>query len=375
MRRALCLFLLPALLVTAAAAQDRAEKKGDDKKSEAAAIRKELKLAQKLLKARRIDQGVARLESVLEKFPESSAAAGVRKTLRAYGVGDEVRVRLRERGVLRKRFKLTEKKLLDLEEKVLEELRAHYRGVEPFFRERQLELVLYDSQASFRKAGGAVTMTGHFRSTLTDTKKRRTRGKIEWHYPLWASSFTDRQTSMKSVLYHESTHYLNSVYFARLVPPVLDEGLAVYLTSRLNKTHYQHFRTTDRLLFESHARHGLGAIAKYEDFLSFVGRDERGLGRGDASVNRWYGLCYAVVDLLAHGRVSRRKASLGELLEKFAKLAEKASKAEGGSETEPPPRRDSRDLLEELVRDLYDANLRQFHATLVQRIQRSYKPI
>src|SRR5262249_43234944 len=139
------------------------------------------------------------------------------------------------------------------------------------------------------------------------------RGKIDWYFPREAGTPKDRSTFMAGLLYHESTHYLNARHFGRVLPKFLDEGLATFFASRLHQEYYQAYRAPDRELLESNARNGLAAIAKYPDFLNLL-EAPRGLGKGDAMLDRWYGLCYAMVDFVEGGAIDSRKSSVASLM-------------------------------------------------------------
>ena len=110
-------------------------------------------------------------------------------------------------------------------------------------------------------------------------------------------------------------------------------------------------------------------IAKYKDFLKFI-ESERGFGRGDSSVTRWYALCYSIVDFFEEGTVGGEKVSREKLL---AKLAEIVAQANKDRQARAPAALRPRSLLERLVKDFYDTDLPSFHRALVSRIMKEYR--
>jgi hypothetical protein len=359
------LLLAPAAVLLASL---HAPAQEGDKDASKAAL-KELQAAAKLLSANRYEEGVARLEALVETAKGSAAAEKAAALLKDYGVGKEARVRLVERSEFHKRLRVKEAELLDPLETTLERLRKHYHFAEPYYTKRKLEFVVYDSQARYRKAGGLVTAAGHYSTAKADDEARELFGRVEWYYPAGAANRKDRDLSIQSSYYHECVHYLNAVHFAGALPPLFEEGLATHFTSRLNTESYQSYRTTDRLNIEGDSRRSLSWISKYPDFLTFVDAD-RGFGRGDESVTRWYSLCYAVIDFFEEGEIGGRRTSRDSVL---LKLKETVDKAPRTGKHGRPQRLEPKPLLEQLVRELYGVELPAFHAALVARILGEYK--
>jgi hypothetical protein len=362
--------LFPALLVfwlgsPAARAEDKPRTKGSP------AAQKTLQEAAQLLKANRLEQGIERLQAVIQTFPKDPAAEKARELLRENGVGDGLRVQFKEREVFRTRLKITEGAVLASEEKVLETLRPKYKGLKPYFKESDLLLVFYDSQARYRENGGSITSSGHFGVIQADFQAGKVHSKISWHFPKEATTPKDREIYQKSLLYHESTHYLNAIHFAAALPEPIDEGLATYFQSRLNTDTYQHYRQTDRDRLEKDARLGLNSIKRYEDFLRLLD-SPRGFGQGDVMIDRWYGLTYAVVDFFAEAEIDSRKGSLEKLLQKLWELT--AGEAGKLSQPGPVPRLATRAVLESVVSEFYGVKLPDFHRELLKSVVARYKP-
>jgi len=332
--------------------------------------RKELQLAAKLLSSKNgVEQGIEKLRAIIAKYPLDEAAEKAAGLLTEFGVGDEVRVRLVDRTTFRKSLGVEDRAMLEKVEKLLEDLRESYGPVPKVFTQHTLELAYYDSQERFRSAGGEITSSGRFTSEKKDFATKSIAGKIETYPPIQARSIQDRETALRGSLIHECTHYLNAIHLAGALPSVFDEGLATWFTSRLNTESYQYFRITDRERLESDCRNTLNLIAKYPDFVKFLSAD-RGFGRGDATVERWYALCYSVVDFFEGGEIGGKKASRKQLVEALRLAVDEAvAAAKGRSPKALPPQA----LLERIVKEFYGADLPAFHAALVARIVKDYK--
>jgi hypothetical protein len=372
---------------------------GEEKKSKRPSPEavKALNEGVQLLNAHQLDQGIEKLRSVIAGFPGDPAADKAHDLLRENGIGEEIQVVLLKREVIRDKLKITEKSILELGEKVLKELSAQYKGLkEPCFKTSLLQLHYFDSQARYREKGGLITSAGQFMVTAANPKLRSMQGKIEWYYTQGPGSIKDRQTAMNGLFYHEMTHYQNAVHFGQgILPQVVDEGLAEYIASRLNTEFFQNYRGTERQRMESSARTGLSSMTRFEDFVALLDAP-RALGRGDATVSRWYGQCYSIVDLLAEETVAERKSSLADLLVSIEKLATqrrekiagrkdaaRAPKDSAGKNApgdrdapedgRPDSRPPGRAFVEDLVKVTFDVPLEDFHKLLVKRIMGKYK--
>ena len=359
--------VLAALPLCPAEAGEAKKKQGRSSPEAAKAYRE----AAQLVGAKDPSNGIVKLQAFLEKFPNDPLADKAKIILLENGVGTEVRVLLETREVFREKLKIPEKSVLEQGEKTLKQLREWYKGFKkPYFKKSKLVLHFYDNQARFREKGGQVTAAGHFTAEQYDPKLRPIDGKIEWYFPREAGSATDRQTFMAGLLFHEMTHYLNAIQYGFALPGVLDEGIATWFTSRLNTEFYQTFRTTDRQRLESNARNGLNAIAKFEDFARML-EASRGFGQGDVMLDRWYGLCYAMVDFIIENGIGGKKTAPEKLLEILDKLiSEELAKASGQEKASPP---NLRAILETLIRDLYGEKLEAFHRELLKYIMARYK--
>lgn len=345
-----------------------ADKKSASKSSREAA--KEYNAAVALLNSNQIDNGIAKLEGLVVVYPGDPVTDKAKALLVDFGVGKEARVVLQDRKVFRDKLQILDKDVLALVEKAIKELEAKYKSVTPFFKERRLKVIFYDSEASYRKAGGLANATGHFSMADADVKKRALQGKVEWYLPKYAATLKDRQLSMKSILYHEVTHYLNAESFAGVLPALFEEGMATYFQSRSSPDYYQYYRQTERERIEASARNGLNAITKLDDFLSLL-EGTRGFGQGGEMITRWYGLCYAVVDFFQEGQLGEKKASFDDFLEKLEALA--AAAAKKARPEELPPRLNGKEALEQIVAEIYGRNLEDFHKALVQHVLKKYK--
>ncbi len=353
---------------------------GEEKKRRrpSAPALKALRQAVLYLQANQTEKGIEKLKSVVQEYPGDPAAEKAEELLRDNGVGEGVRVFLVEREAFHKRLKIDEKTILEQQEKILDQMRSRFAGLKkPYFKKSFLELHFYDSQARYRQHGGLVTSTGHFRVTKTDLKDINARSmdaKIEWYFTRQAGTLKDRQTAIDSLLYHETAHYLITVHFGRTLPSFLDEGLATFFESRLNTEFYQSFRATRRQRIESNARNSLNAIAKYENFEAMLDAP-RGFGRGDVMINRWYGICYSIVDFIDQSTLNSRKASVNTLLKALeerveAQLEKMGEKDASRKDLEPFP---AKKLLEEFLAEFYGVQLRDFHRALLNHIMTKYK--
>lgn len=357
---AACIFLLPAA--------------GADKKTAAKPSKEAIKdfnAAVPLLNSpEQLDKGVQKLLDLVAKYPEDPIAGKAKELLVDYGVGKEARVVLTDRKVFRDKLKILDKEVLALVESAIKELEPNYKAVTPFFEKRKLKVVFYDSEARYRKAGGLVTASGHFKMANADLKGRALEGAIEWYLPKYTVTLKDRQTRMKGTLYHEATHYLNAASFGGVLPQVFEEGIATYFESRLNTEYYQYYRETDRERTEASARNALNSITKLDDFLSLL-QGSRGFGQGGEMISRWYGLCYAVVDFFEEGKVNGKKASFERFFAKFESLADAAAKQAKPGELPRPL--DAAATLSAIVAELYSAKLEDFHKALLEQVLSRYK--
>ena len=240
-----------------AQASDRKAKKAAAKKA-----RRELANASKLLRAKRYDQGLARLEKIVALYPEKDRTTKqAKKLLLEYGVGEEIRVRLISRDFFRKKLKLQDRAVLKSCEDSLAEVRKIYQKVPRYFLDTSLEMFFYDSQVRFNEETGQNHFAAHFEPRAADYEERAFAGKFHWFFPQYAKTNRDRQLVMQSIMYHELAHYCNWIHFGGTLPVVLDEGLASYIQSRLHTEYYQYFRQTEKQRLESDARNGLSKSA------------------------------------------------------------------------------------------------------------------
>jgi hypothetical protein len=316
-----------------------------------------------------LDQGIDKLLAIVSKYPGDPVAAKAKGLLVDYGVGKEARVVLVERKVFRDKLKILDKDVLALVETAIQELSPKYKELTSFFATRKLKVVVYDSEARYRQAGGLVTAGGHFRMERPDPKARAVDCRMEWYLPRYAATLKDRQTSIKGLLYHEVTHYLNAASFAGALPAVFEEGIAQYFQTRLNTEYYQYYRQTDREQTEASARNALNAITRFDDFKSLL-QGSRGFGQGGEMITRWYGLCYALIDFFEEGEIRGRKASFEQFLAKLDAAAGGAARAK--AEAMPRPL-DAVALLSAIVADLYGAKLEDFHGALLARVMARYR--
>jgi len=361
---------VPALLLAIAslvpAGAPAAEKRADPSRE----AEKELQKATALLRAGRQDKGIEALEALLRKYPDEAAAEGAKELLRENGVGDEVRVTLLDRKFFLDGMKTKEGDVLDLAEKSLADLRKRYKAVKPYFTRIAIQLHFYDSQARYRKATGIITAPGDFTWTSLSDEDRSLAGKIEWHFPQTGLNPKDRMLQIRSVIFHEGAHYLTAVHFGDIVPRTVNEGISTYLESRLLTESFVGFRATLRQHYESDARNALATITKFPDFLALL-EAERGFGKGDAMIRRWYGLCYAVFDLLAEGEIGGRRGTFEKVFAELDALCR--SRTDGIEKGRPRPVLGNREVLEHLVKKVYGVPLEKFHAALVERVMKTYK--
>jgi len=359
------LLLLPFSSISPAGEQEKSSRE----------VRKELALAVRLLQANQLDRGIEKLQSIVKNHPLDPSAGTAKNLLREHGVGENLQVRLVDRQTFHKRFQIEEKSVLEKGEKVLKDLQVQYRNLKnPFFKEGRLQLLFYDSQARFRKMGGKVTETGKFEVSRLDLKKRTFDGQIAWYFPQEAGTAKDRQTFMDGLLYHEMSHYLNTLQFGK-IPQVLDEGIAHFFASRYNTEYYQHYRATERQRIETNARNALNNVQKYQSFTRML-TAPRGFGRGGVMIDRWYGLCYSIVDFIAEGKIGNRKVTMGKLLATLEKIISAQIKKAGKNENarwNAIQRISPQAFLEALVKELYGVNLQVFHQEMVKHILTNYK--
>ena len=375
------------------------------------AAAKELRIADDLQRGGRLDDAVARLKPLVETYTGKPEADEAKKILRECGVGDEMRLFLLDRDVFRSKLKIPEPQILTMAEKILAEVKAEYRTVKPLFQIGFVELHLNDSQARFVKGGGLVTSGGHFSVKDQSIKSGRLEGSVEWFFPRYANTTKDRELSMKGLLYHEFTHYLNALTFSPLgLPQVLEEGTATYLEARLSTEYFQHYRETRREQVEEEARQSLNTIKEFDDFLKMLDAS-RGFDQGGAMISRWYSLCYAVVDVLCEVEIEGKKGSRERLLEALGRLssaansredarknpgtkAPKDENAQGGKKSEDKKgkatgkgsgagkgrasspsangRPDAKAVVESLVQEFYAVDLKVFHRELLRHAMANY---
>ncbi len=331
---------------------------------------RELAIAVKLLNAKRYDQGIERLQSLIAKYPAGKAAVKAKELLVDFGVGTEMRVRLLDRATFRKRLKLSDPEFLKQGEAVLTELRKYYRALPAFYSEHAVVMDIYDSQRRYRKATGLIQYAGHFEIESSDFRKRTMKGKVAWYLPPYANTLKDRTLAIRSLLYHELTHYLNAIHFARVMPYSLNEGIASYLTSRLQTEHYQYYRQTERQRIERNARNGTHLIQSFASFEKLL-KNYRGFAKADETLSRWYGICYAMVDLFVAEGSSN---SLASFLRTLHEICGKDLDPNPGAARKQPPRpRTDREVLEELTQKLLGVDLKTAHGRLVKHILKNYR--
>jgi hypothetical protein len=303
------------------------------------AVRKALQEAKNLIGQGQTEQAIAKLRSILTSFPADPACPMAREALLDLGAGEEVLVKLEKREVFRDKLKITERRILELEEKILKDLRERYKPLKRFvFKDNNLTLFFYDSQMRYRQKGGLITSSGHYGTVKEDRKTGFLSGKIEWYYT-HAANPTDFEIGLRAILYHETTHYVNKAQFGGAIPQVLEEGLATFFASRLCTEQRLTFLATERQERESTARKSLNLIQKYDDFLSLLDAP-RALGRGDETLDRWYSICYSIVDFIEEGQIGGRKASAEKLLKLLEKKLDPDAKKEeagaaGGNAADP----------------------------------------
>ena len=329
-----------------------------------------LSLGLKLFSAGQEEKGIETLLALREAHPNDPAAVKAEEILRDHGVGDGVRVVLDDRKVFRESFRILDKDVLAQVEKTIEELKPHFEGVTPFFEKKSLRVVFYDSEARYRKQGGSVTASGDFSISKSDFKARTFEGTIESYLPKYAATLKDRQLYLRSLFYHEVTHYWNAASFGGALPSIFEEGIATYLTSRLNTDYYQYYRTTDRDEIQSKARNSLNSIVKFEDFKAFL-EVGRGFGQGGEMVSRWYGLCYAIADFFQEGSIGGKKSSFEAFLGRVSdRAAEAARNAPRGQR---PRKLSAEETLSKIVEEIYGVKIEDFHKALVQHVLEKYR--
>ena len=353
--------------------QTAADKRQDRKQAKIAT--RELQRALQLLKRGRYDDGVDALQEIEEKYAEagpitSKASERAKDLLIQYGASKEVRIELRDRKTLRSRLEITEPDLQSESQELLVAIRKSFKGLPAFFKESRVKIVVYDSLPRYRKETGHVYYHAHFQEEETDLKARTSRGVV--HYPLPARSLNkhDRKLRLRSVFAHELAHYVNASYFPG-VPSIVNEGVATYLHTRLVTDFYQGYRITEQQSMEKEARDALNKVAKLKDFQQFL-KSKRGFGRSGAdAVTPWYGICYALVDFCARGKVGDRSGSLDVLLKALSRMC--TSHAERYEKRKRVPQLAATPICEQLVREVFDADLKTFHKSFVKFILDNYR--
>ncbi len=340
-------------------------------KSSKAAV-KNFQVAYKYYKAGRIEDAIERFRAFLQKYASDPLAPKAKELLVECGVGEEVKIVLEKRKTFSARFKIKEKEVLDQTENALKRIRELYGELEDYFKDPKLEVRFYESQSLYRKKTGLITTAGVFKVVESDTRTLSMRGTIEW-FPSKQGSSKDRELTMKSILFHECSHYLNAAYFGGLLPSIFEEGVASFVETRLNTEFYQTRRETDRQRREGEARNGLNAIKDYKSFLKLL-ESSRGFGRGDLMLQRWYSFCYSIIDFFEEGEIGSRKGSFQAFIDKVSKMAQaKLEKVKGAGRAAKPSRFQTKPLLEDVVEEFYGVSLKEFHKALVQHILKKYK--
>jgi hypothetical protein len=308
------------------------------------------------------DVGIGRLRGLAEQQSGNVVGKKAQEMLLEYGVGTEVQVILDDRKRFKKLFQVKDQEVLESAEKSLEELRQYYAVVKlPAFKKSNVTLRFYDSRSRYRKVTGLITVAGVFKVLKADQKTGTIEGEIQWYFPQ-GTSVRNRDFRLNSLLYHELSHYLNSIAFgAHMLPSAFEEGLAVYMETRAYVEPDQGKRTI-RDYREAAARNGLGTIKKYSDFIKLL-NSERGFGRGDSSIGRWYGNVYGVMDYLINGELDGKTASIKEFLLDLSKRSEGV--LQGKSK-----RPSGEELLEAQVKELLGTDLKTFHGGLLKHVQK-----
>ena len=83
-------------------------------------------------------------------------------------------------------------------------------------------------------------------------------------------------------------------------------------------------------------------------------------------IDRWYGLCYSIVDFIDRGEINSKKGSIQDL---FKKLEEKYQEVKAKSAPAP----NNKQLLAALVNEFYGVDLKVFHKSLFNHIIKKYK--
>lgn len=333
------------------------QKKGSSKQA-----KKDFKRAYKLMqKSGTREVGVSRLLEFRDKHAGDPLVDKVEAVLLDFGVGEEVEVILADRKKFRKLYQVKDSDVLENAEKNLEDLREFYGAIKkPFFKTADIKLHFYDSRARYRKITGLITAGGNFAVKNADRSAKSLTGEIHWFFPQ-GTNVRNRDVQMQSLLYHELSHYLNTIYFGNhVLPPLFEEGIAVYMETRLNTELNQNQRSV-RELRESAARNALGSIKKYKDFIAFL-NSERGFGRGDLMISRWYGMCYGVMDFLIHGKLNDRETSIKEFLLHLSSWSSEVLKKKS-------PGLNGEKLLELQIERFFGSNLRKFHKGLLKHVQ------
>lgn len=363
-------WLLVILVITASAGFVVALEVAEDKKPSKAAKKKFLQI-ERLIKSGKIDRAIEAIRLFEQQHADDPLAEKTEPLLRRCGVGDEGRVVLRERAFFKK-IKLLEEPVLSRAEDSLEKLLPFYGELSPLYEKRSITFQLYDSEGRYRQHSDIKNSSGHFRPESMKPSKRTFSGKVEWFFRPGPAK--DRITELERVLFHECGHYLNYAYFAGFLPALFEEGIATFFETRKSEGKYTFNQQTIRQQRESEARNSLRTIEPFTGFVEFLD-SRRGLGRGDSSINRWYALCYAVVDFFERGELNGRQSSQKQLFGFLSRKCEEQWNARyrKGSKRSSAQALRGHDLLRDAVRELYDAELAQFHDALLKFVIANYR--
>ncbi len=364
--------LITLLLLTVSSIHSSVSSLEPAQKSSKKAIRA-FSVAYKYYKAGKLDKAIENFQSFLENYEADPLAKKAKEYLRESGQGDDIRVVLNDRKIMRNAFKMPEPKVLELAEKELEGLEKLYKGLEPCFESPELWIYFYDSQARYRKETKHITSGGLFSVKKSNLKEGELTGQIQWYIPRQGGN-KDRSVRARAVIIHEGSHYMNKIHFGQNLPSLFEEGIATHNESRLNTDFYATTRVTVRQRYEAEARNGLGAIASLKGFKKFL-NSQRGFGKGDRMITRWYSYCYAMVDCLAEGKKWETPSSMGEVFSEISKLALKNKEAQLKKKrsTTQATLRSATTLLEHLVKTIHGSDLKTFHQHLVHHIKTNYK--
>ena len=306
--------------------------------------------------------GVRRLRGLIATKKDDVVGERAVTTLREFGVGEEVEPILEARKKFRKIYKVQDLEVLETAERSLEELREYYAVIKtPVFKSSNVTLRFYDSRARYRKVTGHITSSGNFNVLSADRETGSIRGEIEWYFPQGTNT-RNRDFRLSSLLYRELAHYLNAISFGNgFLPPLFEEGIPVYMETRLYSDPDQNNRTI-RERRESAARNSLGTIKRYADFVNLL-NSERSFGRGDATIARWYGNVYSVIDYVIHGEHNGKTSSLKEFLLDLRKRADPILQGSSKPLT-------GEQLLEAQIKKLFGTDLKTLHGGLLKHAQK-----